>query len=45
MAAQKSSAVPGITMSRSPFIWAEIPLGQCDLSQAKMPRVSEIPVM
>jgi hypothetical protein len=35
MAARKSSVVPGTTMSRSPFFWAEMPLEQRDLSQAK----------
>jgi hypothetical protein len=37
MAARKSSAVSGFTMSRSPFIWAEGPLGHRDRSQIKTP--------
>jgi hypothetical protein len=45
MADRKSSAVTSTTMSRSPFIWAEMPLGHRDLSHAKKPRVSETPVM
>jgi hypothetical protein len=38
MAARKSSAVSGTAMNRSPFIWAEMPVGHRERSHIKKPR-------